>query len=58
MISVRKLYYDEAEFQTELDKAFENNRIERLKLLEDARYNKDGPDGSEGLAHYWVLQKI
>jgi len=58
VISVRKLYYDETEFQTELDKALGGGRIEQLKLLENARYNKDGPDDSEGLAHYWVLQKI
>jgi len=58
VISVRKLYYDEAGFQAELNQAFKNNRIEQLKLLEDARYNKDGPDDSEGLAHYWVLRKV
>ncbi len=57
VISVRKLYYDETEFQAELEKAIENNQIEQLKLLENARYNRDGPGDSEGLAHYWVLRK-
>ena len=58
IISVRKLYYDETNFQAELDKALEEEHIEQLKLLENARYNKDGPDDSEGLAHYWVLRRL
>ncbi len=58
VISVRKLYYDETGFQAELDKALEEEKIKQLKLLENARYNKDGPDDSEGLAHYWVLRRL
>ena len=57
VISVRKLYYDGTEFQQVLNKALAGNLIEQLKILKNARYNKDGPDDTEGLAHYWVLRK-
>ncbi len=56
VISVRKLYYDESGFQAELDVAMARSGIEIIGQLKDARYNQDGPDETEGLAHYWVLR--
>ena len=51
VISTRTHYYDQTDFQQQVDQLLGDGRIELLKLLEDAPYNKDGA------AHYWVFSK-
>jgi SAM-dependent methyltransferase len=51
VVSTRTHYYDQTDFQQRVDELLADGRIELLKLLEDAPYNKDGA------AHYWVFSK-
>ncbi len=51
LISTRTHYYRQTEFQPLVDKLRAEARIELVKLLNDAPYNKDGD------AHYWVFRK-
>ncbi len=51
VVSTRTHYYDQTDFQQRVDELLADGRIELLKLLEDAPYNKDGA------AHYWVFNK-
>ena len=51
VLSTRTHYYDQTGFQALVDDLVESGKVELLKLLRDAPYNKDGG------AHYWVLRK-
>lgn len=52
LVSTRTHYYEQTEFQSLVDELLTGSRIELVKLLRDAPYNKDGG------AHYWVFRKI
>jgi hypothetical protein len=51
LISTRTHYYQQTDFQPLVDKLLAEARIELVKLLRDAPYNKDGD------AHYWLFRR-
>lgn len=51
LLSTRSHYYDQTDFQQRVDELLDAGRIELLKRLADAPYNKDGA------AHYWIFGK-
>lgn len=52
LLSTRTQYYDQTGFQPLVDRLQAEGRLELVKMLRDAPYNKDGG------AHYWVFRKL
>ena len=51
LISTRSHYYDQTEFQQQVDALLEQGLLTQLQVIWDAPYNHDGD------AHYWVFRK-
>ncbi len=51
LLSTRTHYYQQTDFQPLVDKLLSEARLELVKLLRDAPYNKDGD------AHYWLFRR-
>ena len=51
LISTRTHYYEQTEFQQQVDALLEQGQLKQLQVIWDAPYNHDGD------AHYWVFRK-
>jgi len=51
LISTRSHYYEQTDFQSQLDALLANDRLTQLQTIWDAPYNHDGD------AHYWLFRK-
>ena len=52
LVSTRSHYYEETDFQQQVDTLLEAGHIEQIQVIRDAPYNHDGD------AHYWVFRKL
>ena len=52
LVSTRSHYYEETDFQQQIDVLIAAGRIEQTQVIRDAPYNHDGD------AHYWVFRKL
>ena len=51
LVSTRSHYYDQTEFQQQVDALLEQGQLTQLQVIWNAPYNHDGD------AHYWVFRK-
>ena len=51
LMSTRTHYYEQTGFQALVDELIAAQKMELVKLVRDAPYNKDGD------AHYWLFRK-
>lgn len=51
LISTRSHYYDQTDFQSQVDTLLAKGRLTQLQTIWDAPYNHDGD------AHYWLFRK-
>ena len=51
LLSTRTHYYEQTDFQPLVERLLQERKLELLKMLRDAPYNKDGD------AHYWLFRK-
>lgn len=51
LISTRSHYYEQTDYQQQVDALVDRGSMKLLRLLRDAPYNRDGD------AHYWVFSK-
>jgi predicted TPR repeat methyltransferase len=51
VISTRSHYYEQTDYQQQVDSLLESGRMLQLQVIRDAPYNHDGD------AHYWVFRK-
>ena len=51
LVSTRSHYYEQTEFQQQVDLLLRDGRLQQLQVIRDAPYNHDGD------AHYWVFRK-